>query len=86
MITELEDKDIERIADKVIERLKPYLKDKGENEKDCIFDVDGLADYLKVKKAWIYEKTHLNDIPFYKVGKFPRFKKRDIDKWLQSQK
>jgi len=85
MLIELDDRDIERLANKVIELLKPLLKaspQKGDQE--IILDVEGLASYLKVNKSWVYERTHLNEIPYYKVGKFPRFRKKDIDQWLNS--
>lgn len=38
---------------------------------------------MKVKKTKIYELTHLKAIPCFRVGRFPRFKKADIDSWLQ---
>ena len=85
MVIELENKDIERIVSRVLEALKPVLQDRDRksDQGEIIFDVEGLANYLKVSKAWVYEKTHLKEIPFYKVGKFPRFIKKHIDRWLQ---
>lgn len=74
---------IDEIADKVIERLSPMLCGKDEHE-DVIFDVGGLAQYLKVKKQWVYERVHYNTIPCYKMGKYPRFRRSDIDRWLQT--
>ena len=88
MLIELDDRDIERVAIKVTELLKPLLKSSHQRSEqdDVVFDVDGLASYLKVNKAWVYERTHLNEIPYYKVGKFPRFKKKEIDRWLERSK
>ena len=74
---------VDLIADKVIEKLKPLLSGNGKSEDDVIFDVEGLAQYLKVKKQWVYEKVHNSGIPYYKVGKYPRFRKSKIDEWLQ---
>jgi excisionase family DNA binding protein len=72
---------VDQIAEKVIERLTPMLN--GDNsESDTILDVQGLSDYLKVKKQWVYEKVHQGSIPYYKVGKYPRFRKPKIDEWL----
>ena len=45
-------------------------------------DVKALADYLKVKKQWMCGKTHMGIIPYYKVGKYPRYRKSKIDEWL----
>ncbi|MGQ9571052.1 MAG: helix-turn-helix domain-containing protein [Thermodesulfovibrionales bacterium] len=83
MKAELEQHDIEAIVDKVIERLKPILTSKNE-DKDAIFDIDALSEYLRVSKKWIYERTHLKEIPYLKVNGLLRFRKKDIDKWLNS--
>lgn len=74
---------VDLIADKVIERLKPILVGKNE-DKDTIFDIDTLSEYLKASKKWIYERTHLKEIPHLKINGLLRFRKKDIDKWLNS--
>ncbi len=71
------------IVEKVVERLKPLLNN-SHNAKDELMDVKGLADYLKVKESWVYEKIHTRQIPFQKAGRFPRFRKKNIDKWLEN--
>jgi len=88
MLIELDDKDIERVADKVVELLKPLFKTSHQRseQEEIILDVEGVASYLKVNKSWVYERTHLGEIPHYKVGKFPRFRKKEIDKWLEENK
>ncbi len=85
MKTELEPQDIEAIAKRLLELLKPILSGNGKGEaEDTIFDVQGLSEYLKVTPKWIYERTHLKEIPHIKIGGQLRFRKRDIDKWLAS--
>jgi excisionase family DNA binding protein len=74
---------VDRIVDKVVDKLKIFVSGNGKKENDAIFDVQGLSSYLKVSKQWVYERTHLNEIPFYKIEGHVRFKKSDIDKWLQ---
>lgn len=87
MKTELETQDIEAIAQRVIELIKPMLSGNGKHEDDTVLNVQGLAEYLHVTPKWIHERTHLKNIPFYKLSnKQLRFKKRDIDKWLDSLK
>ncbi len=76
-----ESKLITDIADKVVEQLKPLLNGKTA-EEDTLFSVETLAKYLDVSKQWIYERVRLNEIPHMKMGKFPRFRKSVIDKWL----
>ena len=66
---------IDAIVEKVVERLKPLISNSHDSRGDELMDVQALADYLKVKKQWVYEKTHMNIIPYFKVGKYPRYKK-----------
>ncbi len=82
MKIELEASDIERIAERVVEQLTPLFNNSHDSKNDELMDVQGLADYLKVKRQWVYEKTHLGIIPYYKVGKYPRYRKSKIDEWL----
>lgn len=84
MKIEFEQEDIEAIAHSIVERLKPLFLAKKEKVDDIIFDVKGLAAYLKVSTKWIYERTHLKEIPHIKVGGFLRFNKKDINKWIDS--
>lgn len=85
MKTLLEQEDIRAIASAVMEMVKPLLSGNGTNkEEDIIFDVAGLTEYLKVSKQWIYELTHLKEIPHLKIDGQLRFRKKDINKWLNS--
>ena len=84
MRIELETSDIERIVKKVAEQLKPLLRNPHDSKDDELMDVKGLAKYLGVEKDWIY--SHVKEIPHYKLGRFPKFRKREIDKWLELQK
>jgi excisionase family DNA binding protein len=84
MKIELEIDDIERIAEKVVEQLSPLLKQNSKGSDNELMDVKGQANYLKVKESWVYEKIHAKKIPFQKAGRFPRFRKKNIDKWLEN--
>jgi excisionase family DNA binding protein len=82
----IEDKEMEEIAYKVSERLKAMLpKTEDNKQQDIIFDVKGLADYLKVEESWVYKQISLKTIPFFKVGKYTRFKKSAIDRWADNR-
>ena len=77
---------INKIAVEVVKAIKPMLSgDKSEDDYNLL-TVETLAAYLSVSKQWVYERITLNEIPFFKIGKFPRFKKTEIDSWLESQK
>ncbi len=75
---------INDIVEKVVEKLKPLLSNSHDSNDNELMDVKGLAEYLKVKESWVYEKIHTNKIPFQKAGRFPRFRKMHIDKWLEN--
>ena len=88
MKSELEPSDRQAIAEDVLEMLKPYLRrNLSNNAGDTIMDVKQLCDYLKVTDKWVYDQTHLKAIPHYKLtGKALRFKRSEIDKWMEKLK
>ena len=76
---------INEISQKVIKAIKPLFGN-AKAEADTILTVKTLAKYIEVSDQWVYERVHLKEIPFIKIGKFPRFRKSDIDQWLDSLK
>lgn len=55
--------------------------------EDKYMTVDEVAQYLGFEKQTIYNKIHNNQIPFHKIGpKAVRFKKAEIDNWIEKQK
>lgn len=74
---------VKKITSEIIKVLKPLLS--GNKEDDNLFTVESLAKYLSVSKQWVYEKVHSNEIPYYKVGKYPRFRRSNIDDWLNKR-
>jgi excisionase family DNA binding protein len=57
---------------------------KSESENDCFWDITNLSTYLNVKVKTIY--SMVPDIPHYRIGKLIRFKKMEIDSWLESKR
>jgi len=87
MKTVIEPEDLKQIVEGVIVGLKPFLGNKDTHVDDIILDVPGLCKYLNVTPKWIRKKTHLKEIPYHKISnKQLRFRKRDIDNWLDSLK
>jgi len=76
---------IDEIIEGLFTKIKPLITKNGRSD-DTIFDVKGLCKYLSVSDKWVYERTHLKEIPHLKVQGLLRFRKRDIDKWLDSFK
>ncbi len=55
---------------------------------DELLTVDELAGELKVPRTWVYSKTREKGphaIPKVRVGKYVRFRRRDVFKWLEHQ-
>ncbi|MFN3467979.1 MAG: helix-turn-helix domain-containing protein [Candidatus Brocadiales bacterium] len=80
MRVNFEDTDLDRLADRVVEKLTPHLQYK-DNGKDKFLNVKELAEYIGQKPSWIY--AHIQEIPHTKKGGFLVFKKSVIDKWLE---
>jgi len=76
---------IQKHGDRLIEKLKPLLTKTVSHQNDTIFDVEGLARYLNVEASWVYKKVASREIPHFKTGKYTRFRKKDIDRWIESQ-
>ncbi len=74
----------DELADTISEKVIRRVSTKESKQNDVVFTVDSLAQYLAVSKQWVYERVHLNEIPFSKMGKLLRFQKSEIDKWLTS--
>ncbi len=86
MKTALEMEDVQSIVHGVIDALRPLLSGKSESRiDDMVLDVPGLCEYLHVTPRWVHQRTHLKEIPFYKLSnKELRFNKKKVDKWLES--
>ena len=59
---------------KVVARFKPLLSRSHDSECNKLMTVSELANQLKVKESWVYEKIHTKEIPFKKIGKFHVFR------------
>jgi len=92
MKIEIEPKDMESIAHKLMDLLKPLkssmqreenerTEEAGQNQR-VLMDVQGVAEYLGVRVSWVYDKTRKKEIPHARVGKYLRFRKSAIDDWL----
>jgi excisionase family DNA binding protein len=74
-----------QVATQVGKAIKPIL-DQYPLREDLLFDVQELAEYLSVSTQWVYERVQLKEIPYIKVGKLLRFRKPDINTWLDGLK
>ena len=72
---------VDEIVKRVVEQLTPLLENNPKNNDNELMTDEQVAKYLKVTKSFVYEKVHKREIPFYKVGRLPRFMKKHIDLW-----
>jgi excisionase family DNA binding protein len=57
----------------------------GENQPEPLMNIDELAMYLNVPKSWVYEQSRLKKIPLFKAGKYLRFDRRAVLRWMVDQ-
>lgn len=75
-----EEEDIQVIAEKITEHIKPLL---GNTEKEeAIFDKKALSKYIHVDVSWI--DKNLYSLPHFKAGKYVRFRRIEVDKWIEA--
>jgi len=74
-----------KIAEEVVKALSPLLK-KSREEDNHLFSVDTLAEYLGISKQCVRDRVKHKQIPHLKVGKLLKFRKREIDRWLDTLK
>ena len=76
-----------KIAEEVLKALQPsLLASKGRQPEEDFLDVPSLAAFLKVDVGWIYQRVHQRAIPFYKIGKYTRFKRPEIEAWVEQNR
>jgi excisionase family DNA binding protein len=53
---------------------------------ETMWDVDDVARYLKIKEATVRAYVLNDSIPFHKVGRLVRFRRSEIDVWVEQQR
>jgi excisionase family DNA binding protein len=81
MKTILDQEDVELIARRVVEMIKPLLTN-NEDGENAVFSVEELAEYLRVSVKWVYDHTH--ELPHFKLGGLLRFRKKDVDRIIDN--
>jgi excisionase family DNA binding protein len=81
------DLDTSELAKEMVSLLTPDLikalkPSSNSSDQDIIFDNKGLSKYLQVPESWVYKAVAQKSIPFFKCGSYNRFRKKDIDEWI----
>lgn len=82
MKTILEENDIKAIADSLFEKLALRLP--VNKQEDTILDKKALAKYIQMPVSWI--DKNLYRLPYFKMGKYVRFRKSEIDRFIDSER
>lgn len=85
MKIEIDHSDLDLISDKVMEKLKPMIDKINKKDTDHLLNKKQLAQYLEVSVKWIDGYKQLG-LPYIPMKGHVRFRKNDIDKWLESVK
>ncbi|HPL62885.1 MAG TPA: helix-turn-helix domain-containing protein [Syntrophales bacterium] len=88
MRTEFENDDIDRIAEKVMEKLLPLLQ--GQEGPDKIISAEELGQLIGKSKEqiyqWVNQSQHgFSDFPYMKAGKSLRFSQKEIVQWMRKR-
>ena len=49
-------------------------------------NIKEVSEYLGIKKSSLYSKVERKEIPYYKIGHLVRFRRSDIDLWMENLK
>jgi len=55
-------------------------------EQSGFMNIKGISDYLGIKVSTIYALVEEKRIPHYRIGRQIRFKRSDVDGWMEGQK
>jgi excisionase family DNA binding protein len=56
----------------------------GVSEDQILLTAEELAEILRVPKSWIY--SHQDQLPTVRLGRYVRFKRSEIESFLEQQK
>jgi excisionase family DNA binding protein len=81
----LDDHDIQAVVQKVVDEMewKMRINPLPNRTDDTLLNVKELAKYLSVEPSWVYKKVQQGLLPYFKVGKYLRFQKSEIDKVVE---
>ncbi len=49
-------------------------------------DIHELSEYLSIKRSTLYTMVESGDLPHYRIGRLIRFKRNDVDGWLETHR
>ena len=55
----------------------------GDSSGEVLLTADEVAQILRVPRSWVY--SHLSEIPVIRLGRYVRFKRSEIDGFLEKR-
>lgn len=56
------------------------------NNTNCYWTIENVSIYLNIKIKTLYALVSSGDIPHYRIGKLIRFKKDEVDAWMEQNR
>jgi excisionase family DNA binding protein len=53
---------------------------------DALMTIEEVASYLRLSKDTVYRMAQVGKIPAHKVGAQWRFRREDVDRWLEERR
>jgi excisionase family DNA binding protein len=69
--------------------METFIQQKGDhtgNQPSGFLKIQEIANYLGIKVSTIYALVERRGIPHYRVGRLVRFKKPEVDQWMEGQR
>jgi len=69
--------------------METFIQQKGdhtETQPSGFLKIQEIANYLGIKVSTIYALVERRGIPHYRVGRLVRFKKPEVDQWMEGQR
>lgn len=73
-----------RIEIEIPEVVFDAIAAKNPEPTDAIWTPERLCEHFQVTRQWLYERVSLGEILVVRVGKYLRFRKSAIAKWVES--
>ena len=51
--------------------------------KDKLLSVNDICEYLGIGRDTVYKWIKAQNLPAYRIGRFWKFRKTEVDKWLE---
>ena len=63
-------------------------KDKSQETRNFheYLKIEDISAYLNIKSKTLYAMVESGDIPHYRIGRLIRFKREDVDLWMEAKK